>query len=217
MRTSGGGDCCEPTYEGKFSARFARRMARRYGKRGLSRPSKAIVEFLADRGIIGATVLEIGGGVGEIQVELLGLGAVRAVNLEISSNYEPGAIELLERSGLRDRVDRRFLDIARHPGDVESADVVVLHRVVCCYPDYERLLSAAADKTRRLLVFSYPPRNLITIAGMAWDNAWRRVKGDAFRTFAHSPANMSTVVNETGLRSTYRWRGRGWCVVGFER
>lgn len=217
MHTSGMGDCCEPTYDGKFSDRFARRVARRYGRRGLSRPSKAIVEFLAERGISGATVLEIGGGVGEIQVELLRLGAVRASNLEISSNYEPEAIELLERSGLRDRVDRRLLDIARHPGDVESADVVVLHRVVCCYPDYERLLSAAADKTRRLLVFSYPPRNLITIAGMSWDNAWRRVKGDPFRTFAHPPADMWTVVNEAGLRSTYRWRGLGWRVVGFER
>ena len=46
-----------------------------------------------------------------------------------------------------DRIERRILDIAVDPQDVEAADVVVLHRVVCCYPDVGRLLAAAADHT----------------------------------------------------------------------
>ena len=90
-------DCCEPDgYDQTFSHRFARRLAKRYRRRGLSRSSRAIVSFLAGRGIDGATVLEIGGGVGEIQVELLRLGAARATNLEISTNYESEAARLLE-------------------------------------------------------------------------------------------------------------------------
>jgi magnesium-protoporphyrin O-methyltransferase len=111
-----------------FSDRFARGVARRYRRRRLSRSSTAIVSFLTERGITGADVLEIGGGVGEIQVELLRRGATRATNLEISTNYEPEAVELLERAGMRDRVDRRFLDIAQVADEVESADIVVLHR-----------------------------------------------------------------------------------------
>jgi cyclopropane fatty-acyl-phospholipid synthase-like methyltransferase len=212
------GDCCEPRgYEQTFSHRFARRMARRYRRRGLSRSARAIVAFLADRGIEGASVLEIGGGVGELHVELLRRGAARATNLEISSNYEQEAAALLERSGMADRVDRRFLDIAQVPDEVERADVVVLHRVVCCYPDYERLLGAAASKAGRLLVFSHPPRNRATRAVLWGDNFLRRLKGDAFRAFVHPPAAMVAVLGEDGLRSTYRWRGFGWCVVGLER
>ena len=49
---------------------------------------------------------------------------------------------------MADRVDRRLLDIAAEPERVEPADIVVLHRVVCCYPDYERLLTAAAGTPR---------------------------------------------------------------------
>ena len=212
------GDCCEPDgYDEKFSDRFARRVARRYRRRGLSRSSRAIVSFLTECGVDGATVLEIGGGVGEIQVELLRRGAARATNLEISTNYEPEAVELLERSGLRDRVDRRLLDIAQAPDEVESADVVVLHRVVCCYPDYARLLGAAASKAGRLLVFSHPPRNPVTRTVLWWDNLPRRLKGDTFRTFAHPPVAMLAVLDQAGLRGTYRWRGFGWCVVGLER
>ena len=175
------------------------------------------MSFLTERGITGASVLEIGGGVGEIQIELLRRGATRATNLEISTKYEREAAELLERSGMRDRVDRRFLDIAQAPDEVESADVVVLHRVVCCYPDYEWLLAAAGSKAGRLLVFSHPPRNLATRTVLWSDNAWRRLKGDTFRTFAHPPAAMMAVLGEAGLHSTYGWRGFGWRVVGLER
>src|SRR5436190_22013800 len=156
-------------------------MARRYRRRGLSRTGRAIVAFLADRGIDGASILEIGGGVGELHVELLHRGAARATNLEISTNYETAASQLLERSGMAARVERRFLDIARVPDEVERADVVVMHRVVCCYRDYERLLGAAADKTGRLLVFSHPPRNLVSRAVFSAENGMRRLKGETFR------------------------------------
>ena len=212
------GDCCEPDgYDDVFSSRFARRMARRYGRRGLSRTSRAMVSFLTERGIEGSTVLEIGGGVGEIQVELLRRGMTHATNLEISTNYEAEAAQLLEESGLQARVDRRLLDIAQQADDVDAADVVVLHRVVCCYPDYQRLLGAAGAKAGRLLVFSHPPRNLVTSALLRLENSLRRLKGDSFRTFAHPPAAMLEVLGQAGLRPTYRWRGFGWCVVGLER
>jgi hypothetical protein len=109
-------DCCgSGGYDETFSDRFARRMARRHDNRGLSRPSRAIVTFLTDRGIAGASVLEIGGGVGHIQVELLRRGAARATNLEISTNYENEAAKLSELSGTQERIDRRFLDIAQVP------------------------------------------------------------------------------------------------------
>ena len=212
------GDCCEPEgYNQTFSDHFARRMARRYRRRGLSRSARAIVAFLSDRDVEGASVLEIGGGVGELHIELLRRGAVRATNLEISTGYEQQAVALLERSDMADRVDRRFLDIAQVPDEVGRADIVVLHRVVCCYPDYERLLAASAGKADRLLVFSYPPRNLVTRAVFWWENTVRRFRGDAFRAFVHPPAAMLNVAGGSGLRATYRWRGFGWCVVGLER
>jgi len=57
--------CCNPRGCDKFfTPRFARRMATRYRKRGLDRTARRMVEFLEQRGIKGATVLEIGGGIG---------------------------------------------------------------------------------------------------------------------------------------------------------
>ena len=211
-------DCCDrPGYQTVFSDRFARRLARTYRKRGLSDTQRRMVSFMTERGIQDASVLEIGGGVGDLQIELLRRGAGTATNLEISRGYEAEAAALLERSGMADRVTRRFVDIAASPDEVEPADVVVLHRVVCCYPDYERLLSAAASHARRLLVFSHPPRNAFTRALMRFENLLHRLRGSDFRAFVHPPAAMITVVEATGLSVNYRHRGLSWHVVGLER
>jgi magnesium-protoporphyrin O-methyltransferase len=62
------GECCNPHgYQKQFGDRFARR----YQRRRLNRTQRRLVAFLTERGLENATVLEIGGGLGEIQVELL--------------------------------------------------------------------------------------------------------------------------------------------------
>jgi 2-polyprenyl-3-methyl-5-hydroxy-6-metoxy-1,4-benzoquinol methylase len=210
--------CCNPRgCDQFFSARFARRVAKRYRKHGLEKTARRMVEFLHSRGLDGATVLEIGGGIGEIQLELLKRGAARTINLELSPAYEDEAARLAREAGLETRVERRLHDIAVDPAAVEPADVVVLNRVVCCYPDYERLLGAAADHARRLLVFSHPPRNPLSRTLVAAQNMGFRVMGREFRTFAHPPAEMLAVLERHGLRHTFTYRGLPWQAAGVER
>jgi hypothetical protein len=210
--------CCDPRgCDQFFGGRFAARMAKRYRKRGLDTTSRRIVDFVAERGIDGATVLEIGGGVGEIQLELLLRGAGRTVNLELSPAYETESARLFDAAGVRERAERRIHDIAVDPGGVEPADVVVLHRVVCCYPDYERLLGAAAEHARRLVVFSHPPRNLLSRAIVAAQNLAFRARRSEFRTFAHPPSAMLRVLEAHGLRPVFAAHGRVWHVAAVER
>jgi 16S rRNA G966 N2-methylase RsmD len=210
--------CCNPRgCDQFFSPRFARRMAKRYRKRGLDKTARQMVEFLQRRGLAGATILEVGGGVGEIQLELLNRGAERTVNLELSPGYEQEAARLVREAGVEARVERRIHDIAVDPAAVEPVDIVVLHRVVCCYPDYERLLGTAADHTRRLLVFSHPPRNPISRAIIAAQNLGFRVMRREFRTFTHPPPAMIAVLERHGLQHTFTHRGIPWQVAGLER
>jgi magnesium-protoporphyrin O-methyltransferase len=209
--------CCRRDYDRFFSKRFARSVARKYRKRGLDKTSRKMVEFLREQGVEGVTVLEIGGGVGEIEIELLKAGAASARNLEISRAYEEEAHRLAEEAGVGTRVDWRIHDIVEDPEAVEPADVVVMHRVVCCYPDYERLLGAAADHARRALVFSYPPRNAGIRAFYAIFNLAMRLVRSSFRGFAHPPGAMLAVLEQHGLRRVYEHHGRIWRVAGHER
>ena len=65
-------------------------------------------------------MLEIGGGVGEIQLELLKRGAASAVKLELSPAYDAEARRLLREARIDERrVDRIRHDIAEDPDGVD--------------------------------------------------------------------------------------------------
>lgn len=212
------GTCCNSRgCDRFFTSRLAHRAAERYRQEGVDKTAERMLAFLEEGGIEGATVLEIGGGVGELQIELLKRGAARTSSLELSPGYEEEAAQLIREAGFEGRVERRLHDIAADPRAVEAADVVVLHRVVCCYPDYERLLRAAADHARRLLVFSHPPRNLISRFLLGAQNLVFRLRRSEFRAFAHPPSRMSAVVEERGLVRTFGHRAVVWQIAGFER
>jgi magnesium-protoporphyrin O-methyltransferase len=211
-------NCCNPRgCDDFFGSRFAGKMAKRYRKRGLDKTATRMVDYLEANALGGATVLEVGGGIGEIEIELLKRGARSAVNLELSPAYDTEAQRLLAEAGLSDRAERRLHDIALNPEGVEPADIVVLHRVVCCYPDYERLLTAAAGRARRVLVFSYPRRNTGSRLFIAIQNLGLRLSRKEFRTFAHPPAAMLAVLGANGLRQVFSHRGVAWQIAGVER
>ena len=211
-------DCCDPRgYRAVFGPRFARHVASRYRRRGLDRTAARMVAYLADHGVDGASVLEIGGGVGEIQIELLRRGASRSTNLELVDTYDAEAVALAGTAGVSDRITRRQLDIAASPDSVEVHDIVVLHRVVCCYPDYERLLSAAADHASKLLVFSHPPTHWISRLAVGAQNLVIRFLGGSFKSYTHPPHAMVAAAEGRGLHVDFSEHGPIWRIVGLSR
>lgn len=109
------------------------------------------------------------------------------------------------------------VDLAGAPEAVEPADIVVLHRVVCCYPDYRRLLRAAAGRARRAVVFSHPGNALWTRVASRALNALYTVTGNPYRSFAHDPRAMEDVLVHHGFAPRYRERSGPWHVVGTVR
>ena len=215
-------ECCIPGppsgYDREFDDRFARRLARGYRRDGLTASAQLILDFAASVGLEGASVLEIGGGIGDIQLEALKRGAAHTTNVELSSAYEPEAARLLDEAGLRGRATRMLgVDVAGEPEAVEPADIVVLHRVVCCYPDYRGLLGAAADHGRRAVVFSHPGHGLWTRIGSRAINALYTLTRNPYRSFAHDPEAMESVLAGHGLTPRYRGRSGPWHVVGAVR
>ncbi len=170
--------CCQsPAGYGEFfSPEQARREAASYRSKGLGAASRWVVDVVRERGIEGRSVLEPGGGVGAVEIELLKAGAARSTVVELSPGYDEVAAELAREAGVAERMERHVGDFAAD--GTEPADVVVLHRVVCCYPDYELLLGAAAEKARQTLVFTYPPRNVVSRALLGLVNLWLRLRGD---------------------------------------
>ena len=210
--------CCPPKgYSWLFGAKAARRDVKRYRKDGLDDTGAQMVALLRERGIEGASVLEIGGGVGALQLELLAAGAERATNLELSLDYEDAARALLRERGLEEWVDRRLGDVVADPALAGPADAVLMHRVVCCYPDYDALVGAAAERTRRYLVMSFPRDRALFHAGARVLNLAFRLLRWEYRTFVHPPAGILAAAERRGLRLAEESRGRIWHLAALER
>ncbi len=212
------GGCCSPNgYAKVWDAKQARKFARQYLRKGLDPTAKHLVNFLKECGIEGQTILEVGGGVGAIQVDLLRAGAARAVSVELSPAYEEVARELLTAAGLMDRDERLIMDFAREAGKVGSADVVIMHRVVCCYPDMEPLVEAAANRARRHLAISFPRASWWVRLGFLAGNLWFWLRRVDFRTYVHSPRAILATAQVLGFRPVLEHRGWLWQLAVLER
>jgi len=211
-------ECCSPKgYRWVFSERSARAEAKRYRRKGLDSTSRRIVDFLVAQGVEDRTVLEVGGGIGAIQIELLKAGASRATSVELTPTYEEEARGLLEEAGLADRVDRKLMDFAQEAGQVAPADVVIMNRVICCYPDMPRLAGAAAGHARQVLVMSYPRYTWWTRIGLGTSNVMLRLLRREFHVFVHRPDRIIATSRAQGLEPVLDQSGVLWTVAGLRR
>jgi spermidine synthase len=200
-----------------FSPRVARRSLARYRSKGLDEIERRIVASAKQTGIQGARVLEIGGGIGVIQAELLDVGAATGEIVELVGAYEPYARELASEKGIADRVTFRVADLMEGSDDVQPADVVILNRVVCCSPDGIELTGVAGRLARRALVLSYPRDVVWVRLGVGLINLGQRLFRRSFRAFVHSPAKLRAAVEEQGLRATDLGRTTFWEYTTLER
>ena len=211
-------DCCTPKgYRWVFSERSAQMEARRYRRRGLDATSRRIVDFLKKQGVEGRTLLEIGGGIGAIQIELLKAGAARATSIELTPTYEEVANQLLSEAGLSDRVERRVMDFAQAPDQVEGADVVVMNWVLCCYHDMPRLAGAAADHAQQTLVMTFPRRAVWIRAGLGIGNGLLWLTRRHFHLFVHRPSEIMATSQAHGLRPVLNQTGLLWTLAALTR
>ena len=211
------GTCCQGVDE-VFGEKTARHDLRRYRKRGPSRPTRVLLDAIRHEGVERASVLDIGGGIGAIQQELLAAGAAHATAVEASSAYLRAALAEAERRGTVDRVSFRPGDFVAIADEVEPADVVTLDRVICCYPDMESLVSRSADRARRVYGLVYPQDAWWVRLGIRASNLMLRLGRRTFRAHAHRTVAVDAVARAHGLEPALRRRvGPIWQVALYTR
>lgn len=176
-----------------------------------------MVAAASEGGLAGARVLEIGGGIGTFQSELLEAGAERGEIVELVPAWEPYARELAREKGLDDRTSFRVADVFEEPEIVDPADVVVMNRVVCCSPDGVELAGVAARLARRTLVLSYPRDVFWMRAGLGILNVLFRIGRRSFRVFLHTREALLGAAQSEGLRLVETGRDGPWEFAALRR
>jgi magnesium-protoporphyrin O-methyltransferase len=200
-----------------FKPRLARKTLRRYLRRGLDKIERGMVASVSSEELSGARVLEIGGGIGTIQAELLASGASQGEIVELVSTYEPYARELAREKGVEGRTTFRVADLLDRPDASAPADIVVLNRVVCCSPDGVRLAGVAARLANRMLLLSYPRDRFSNRLFVGAMNRSLWMMGRTFRSFVHPPGALHAAAQAEGLRIAATGRGVVWEFAALRR
>ena len=210
--------CCDCESIGaQFGPDAAARDLRRLRRRGPLRSTRFLIEDLQRSEINGASLLDIGGGVGAIHHALLDAGAATAVQVDLSADYIASARDEATRRRHTDRVrfvQGDFVSLAR---ELAVADIVTLDRVICCYPDMETLVSRAAEKTHQLFGAVFPVDSWWMRLMVRAVNTLQRVRRSGFRVYVHTPAAIDAVLRRNGLERRTQRRTPFWDVVTYAR
>ena len=196
---------------------MARRQLERYRRKGPGRTTALLIEAVVADGVAGRTFLDIGGGVGAVQHELMERGAAGGTSADASPAYLAAARSEAVARGYADRVRYLEGDIVEMAAGIDPSDVVTLDRVVCCYPDMPAMLRAAAPLARRVLGMVIPRGTRLVRSGVALVNLFQRIRRHPFRVFVHDPGQIEAVLAGQGMSRRHVRDGFLWRVVVFGR
>ncbi len=214
-------NCCSPNgLDEMFNESAVRKDLKSYRKKGLDRRARRLVDFLSQQDISEATLLEIGGGIGALHLELMKAGAAKAVGVDASSAYVKAATSLAQSMGYGDAVEYHVGDFAEREQDIPGADIVLLDRVICCYPDMKALVTASGRHAQRICALTYPRRTWPIRAGVSLTNFVMAVFRRRFRTFVHHPQEVAATLASQGFSRIFEATagfGRIWEIAVYQR
>jgi magnesium-protoporphyrin O-methyltransferase len=197
--------------DSQFGAQHAEKDLKRYRKSGPDVTTRLLLDGLKTQGLQGATLLDVGAGIGVVHHELLSAGARSAIHIDATIANNHVAEQEATRQRHRERViflSGDFVDLAPQ---IAAADIVTLDRVICCYSNMEQLVDASAAKALRLYGAVYPRERWLLKVWIVFENLARRIRGNPFQTYVHPIRAIDRTLERNGLRrrwvrDTFAWR-----------
>lgn len=200
-----------------FDPGVARDDLNAYQRSGPSRQTRALLEAIRTLSQNPATLLDIGGGIGAIQHDLLRAGVQTAVQVDASQAYLNASQSEAARQGHAERVTYLHGDFVALAEQVAAADVVTLDRVICCYPDVAALVKLSSERAARVYGVVLPRDGWWMRLGGRLVNLVLWLQRNPFRIFVHPTAEVDRIAQENGLERRFYRRMGLWQVIVYAR
>ena len=122
-----------------------------------------------------------------------------------------------DERGLGDRVNYVEGDFMTLDERIDNADICLLDKVVCCYPDAEGLIRKSLAKTKRVYGLTYPRDRWFTrlgaeaIAFLLW-----LIRSD-FRPYVHDPVQIERWISDGGFEKRFEDQTAEWLTQVYVR
>ena len=177
-----------------------------------STASTLLLEGLEIAGYRGRSVLDLGCGLANVSLEMVARGAARATGIDLSERSVEAANRRAAAAGLQEQT--RFVQGDAATAALSPHDIVVLDKVICCYPDAEGLVHNSVAAAGSIYAFSLPAsrgvRGLLGRITIALENSWRRITGDPFRAYVHDVDRIDAEVRAAGFSRVHAARRLVW-------
>jgi magnesium-protoporphyrin O-methyltransferase len=210
--------CCQcQGIESLFNKRVARRELKKYQRKGPRKTTQRLLAALRQLGVQDMTLLDIGGGVGVIQHEMLKAGVRATTHIDASSAYLRAARGEGERRGNGGKMSFRHADFMDCAAETVPHDLVTLDRVICCYDDMTGLVAASARLVRRYYAVVYPYDGWFSKLAFGAANAFLWLTRRQFRGFVYATRDVERVLSENSLERVFFGKGILWQVAVYQR
>lgn len=209
--------CAITNDTGRLFSRLAGLHRLRFRVLGFEKTQFQLMEGIRQAGIQGARLLEVGCGAGYLHQTLLQEGAAIAIGVDLSRGMLEMARQGAERKALLDRVDYRLGDFVCLADDIPSADITILDKVVCCYPDWQGLLAQSLTRTRRVYALTYPRDRAAARVGIRLLRWGLSVSGCCYQPYIHDPAEIELRILGEGFEKRYQALTSSWITQVYSR
>lgn len=201
----------------EFDHKLANKELLEYHDNGPAKETELLIEALKAEGVSGKTHLDIGGGVGVIQHELVKIGVSSCISVEASKAYVKTATEEAERQGHAERITHlhgNFVDLA---ADISPCDIVTLDRVICCYHDVQSLVQRSSALAKSVYGLVYPRDRVRTKIAGVLENAYHWLRRRPFRFFVHPPEVVEEILRKEGFEQSFYQEVGMWQIEVYRR
>ncbi|MEX0984713.1 MAG: methyltransferase domain-containing protein [Actinomycetota bacterium] len=209
-------DCC---FDG-----WAKAGAKRARRKGTAAAVTAsLLAALEHAGLRGRSLLDVGCGTGDLALGAIERGAERATGVDLGAGAIESARSLARERDVSDRATFEVGDGSIL--DLPHADVVVLNRVLCCFPDASALLANTLPAAGQVFALTAPVdhgaigayNRVMARLGNVWYAA-RDAKYRGFRVTIHDLTDADARIRGAGFRPSARERHRVvWDLRVYER
>ncbi|UCG03809.1 MAG: class I SAM-dependent methyltransferase [Candidatus Heimdallarchaeota archaeon] len=203
--------------ETTFNHKSALKELKNYHKKGPNKSTRFLINYLVSKGIEDKTLLDIGGGVGAIQHELIKNGLASVVSVEASKAYSEASKDEAKHQGHADKINYFHGDFVDLSPEIPMTDVVTLDRVICCYVNMEKLVNSSLNHARDYYAVIYPHDKWWMKLGITVGNFLQWLKRSKYRGFIHSKKEFHRVVEAHNFKRCFFQKTMFWRIEIFQR
>ena len=201
--------------EKTFGEKNAKHKLKQYLKKGAGKETKTLINAFKNFNLKNKSLLDIGGGIGAIPIELAKQGVFGVTGVDASTHY----LKIAKKEISKILSDVKFIegDFVDLADEIPEHDIVTLDKVICCYAGMERLVSYSAKKAKKYYAIIIPREIFLIKLGLKLLNLIYLIIQNPMKVFAHKTDDVEKIIFENNFKNIFYSNTFAWQIRVYEK